>query len=277
MNISAIILSNTIDKKRYDLACETIRTLTESTDWYGDIYVIETQDEKHMIDNNYTYECEQVKVIHPNKEFNYNQFLNIGIKASRKTADWFLLCNNDIEFTEDWLVNTEIAHKTFPDISSFSFTRSHENPQKNTLVYGYVPIRHVRGWCILINKECIDKCSLFDERFPMYYQDNDLSFTLHENKMKHALLNGAVVDHMEFQSESIARSDNWLIIGCTPTKIMLEKYPGYIPNEEHINGFHLQVTPDYWTIHADYNYNEPHFSGYRKHNLPAEDIIITYP
>lgn len=247
MNISAIILSNTIDKKRYDLACETIRTLTESTDWYGDIYVIETQAEKHMIDNNYTYEWEQVKVIHPNKKFNYNQFLNIGIAAARETADWFLICNNDLEFSKDWLVETKLAHKKVPDIASFSFycpswenhNRFTNNEHKHLLEVGYVPMQHICGWCLLISKECIDICNLFDERFPMYWQDNDYAFTIHDKGVRHALICTAVVEHACTQSYDIAMQDPRLCSGI-PAGLIPEKFPEACPNEHFISGAHLR-------------------------------------
>lgn len=238
MKIAAIILSNTKDAKFFGLATDTINTLTQSNEWEGDIYLIETQSKQYLEDNNFKYDC---NVVHPGCEFNYNKFLNIGIAAAKSTADWFLICNNDIQFTKDWLVETKNVHNKFTDISSFSFFEpDYHSPwieyHNQRLIHTGYSLVHICGWCILVSKECVANCDLFDERFPMYHQDNDYAFTIYSSGFKHALLFAATVNHIGSQSHSIVPNSCITDGNC---KLLMKKFPDLIPDEHFIGASHL--------------------------------------
>lgn len=238
MKISAIILSNTLDEKYHSLTTNTINSLKRSAGWEGDIYVVETQTKHYLEDNNFKYDC---NVVHPDCEFNYNKFLNIGIAAAEITADWFLICNNDIQFTKDWLVETKNVHNKFTDISSFSFFEpNYHSPwiefHNQPVIHMGYSLLHICGWCILVSKECVTSCDLFDERFPMYYQDNDYAFTIYSSGYKHALLFAATVNHVGSQSHGIVPDT---CITDNNYELLKKKFPDLIPNEHFIGASHL--------------------------------------
>lgn len=245
MKIAAVILANTKEKKWYNLTRETLDSLRKSDDWTGSIYIVETQSKQYLKDNNFSYGT-GVNVIHPNCEFNYNKFLNIGIAACvSNDVDWYLICNNDILFSKDWLVNTREAYKLFPDISSFSFYEPSYhgiNPHEERCMKVGYSLSHVCGWCILTSKQCVEDCNLFDERFPMYYQDNDYAFSIHAKGYKHVLLYDVKVEHHHEQSKSMIREE-FLHTGKYE-KILQDKFPDMIPNRCFLRGEHLRVSED---------------------------------
>jgi GT2 family glycosyltransferase len=194
MTIDAIVLSKTGSLNHYGISCRTINSLQASREWGGKTIVVESMTESHLQENGFIYNnCD---IIFPEMEFNYNKFLNIGIKAS--TADWVLLCNNDIYFYKNWLVEMKKAIFDYKDIKSFSpispTWHLHQGLESGCIV-GYEVSKHICGWCILVRKDVVESCDLFDENFKFWYQDNDYSLTLKKNNIKHGLVTSSRVEH----------------------------------------------------------------------------------
>lgn len=204
MKFDSIILSNTSDLYYYGLTCRTINSLNNSdTDDMINITVVETQLESEFKSNGFIYNgCD---VIFPEEKFNYNRFLNIGIKNTK--ADWILICNNDLVFTKDWLYNMVKVVEDNPNILSFSpispLLESHKKIIGDDIIEGYQVSHHICGWCILLHKSVINDCGLFDEQFQFWCQDDDYSEELQEHGVKHALVPSSRVYHMENLSHKL--------------------------------------------------------------------------
>jgi GT2 family glycosyltransferase len=208
MNIDAIILSNTSDLHYYGLTCRTINSLKQS-DKLNEIkiLVVESQDRSKFEEEGFSYiNC---NTIFPNQKFGYNKFLNIGIKHS--TAEWILICNNDLLFTEDWLVEAKKVIEAHPNIKSFSPKcpkwESHKDIADGSIIEGYTVPVQICGWCILLHRSLIDNYELFDEQFDFWFQDNDYSMVLQSNNEKHALMTSSKVYHMASSSHDLLKDN----------------------------------------------------------------------
>lgn len=208
MSISAIILSKTSDLEHYGLTCRTINSLRNSTGWDYDINIIESMPESAIKDNGFVYSgC---KVIYPEVEFNYNKFLNIGI--SNCEGDWILICNNDLYFYKNWLQEINAILSKDSDIKSIcpiSPTWHLHQDQTGDYEIGYEVSKHICGWCILADRDMINKCELFDENFKFWYQDNDYSMTLQKNNIKHCLSKNSRVQHFISKSYDLLGSNEY--------------------------------------------------------------------
>ncbi len=91
MTIDVIILSYAKTDSIIDMNNNCINSLNSSSNTHKfNIVLIETESTKE-----YKYEQENVKIIQPKVEFNYNKFLNIGFKECKN--DWVLISNNIIQ------------------------------------------------------------------------------------------------------------------------------------------------------------------------------------
>lgn len=204
MNLDAIILTNTSDLHYYGLTCRTINSLRNSdTQSIINISVIETQLEMEFKSNGFIYD--KCNTIFPNQKFNYNKFLNIGIENTK--AEWILICNNDLFFTKDWLLNMAAAIKNNPNTLSFSpispSLETHSEIRHLNIVEGYQVSHHICGWCILLHRSVISTCELFDEQFEFWCQDDDYAEELKKHNIKHALVPSSKVYHMENSSHKL--------------------------------------------------------------------------
>lgn len=203
MEIDAIILSKTSDMSHYGLTCRTINSLKSSSDWNGNIIVVESEKELGFKQNGFSYP--NCNVLFPEEEFNYNRFLNLGIKESE--SEWIMICNNDLFFTKDWFTNIRKTIENNPTIQSFSpkapTWHLHNSFNDSDLIPGYIVSAHVCGWCILVHRDVISKCNLFDETFKFWYQDNDYAMSLKSKGVIHALDCSSKVYHMVSGSHDI--------------------------------------------------------------------------
>lgn len=204
MTIDAIILSKTEDLSHYGLTCRTINSLRSSVGWDQNIIIVDSATKQTCRENGYIYD--NCTTVHPECEFNYNKFLNIGI--SQGNADWVLICNNDLYFYKSWLSEMKKAIEDCPDVSSFSpispTWHLHQDLPEN-YERGYQVSKHICGWCILLKREVIQTCDLFDEQFKFWYQDNDYALTLQKHGIKHALVKDSRVQHFVSKSYDLLK------------------------------------------------------------------------
>lgn len=119
-------------------------------------------------------------------------------------ADYYLICNNDIEFmTLNWI--TSLLNDVKPEIywlsprtcytkdnKKVSYTRSHYEQ----LSYGSSRQSYVVGCCFLISKECINEIGQFDEQFEMrYYEDLDYINRIISVGKRVKMANGMLIFH----------------------------------------------------------------------------------
>jgi GT2 family glycosyltransferase len=195
-NIDVIFLSNTKDLSLYGMTQRAINTLKCSeTNFNFDIKVVETNAD--LLHDGFVYHgC---NVVIPKTEFNYNKFLNEGLKHC--TNEWVALCNNDLIFTQYWFSNLMKFHQQHEDVKSLAPYEPNWHPNRGLSpdaesYYGYRTSFEITGWCLVVHRDVISTCNLFDEKFAFWYQDNDYAETIKQHQFKHALVCNSRVYHM---------------------------------------------------------------------------------
>lgn len=194
MTSDIIFLSNTKDIHHYGLTTRAINSLRASEGFKFHEIIVESNS-SHL-DKGFVYHGSNV--VTPNEEFNYNRFLNHGLKHT--TSDWIVISNNDVIFTQNWFTNLMDFQKQNPQYLSLSPFEPNWHPKKgiyNTKLFydGYKTSYEITGWCLVIHRSVIDSCNLFDERFKFWYQDNDYAETIKHKKIPHALVTNSRVYH----------------------------------------------------------------------------------
>lgn len=195
MVVDVIILSYVKDGSILKMNNDCINSLNSSSENIKfNILLIETD----WI-NEYKYTQPNVKVIQPKEEFNYNKFLNIGLKECKN--DWVLISNNDTIYHKNFLEEMMVAHNHDNQILSMSpmdddWHRHQTFDKKSDIYYGYRTSYEVAGWSILVHKSAIQTIGGFDEQFTFWYQDNDYAHSLMKNNIKHALITKSKVTHL---------------------------------------------------------------------------------
>jgi GT2 family glycosyltransferase len=197
MKVDIIILSNAIDEEIWKMNLNCIDSLLESENdgLIGNIILVESNKQSE-----YKYP-DKVKIVIPAEDFNFNKFLNIGIKESK--ADFVGLCNNDLIFFKNWFSEILKVKESRPEIRSFSpvdydyyLTPETRYPKTQAFYTGYDIRTLIAGWCIVVDRKVFDVTGLLDERFDFYYADNDYSMTLRKYNIIHALIPGSHVKHL---------------------------------------------------------------------------------
>ena len=195
MIIDVIILSYAKNNSIIKMNNDCIDSLNSSSENHKfNILLIETEPNKE-----YKYEQQNVRVIQPKIEFNYNKFLNIGLKECKN--EWVLISNNDTIYHKNFLESLIDANNQDTEILSMSpmdddWHRHKLFDKSISIYYGYRTSYEVAGWSILVNKSVIDKIGGFDEQFTFWYQDNDYAKLLEINGIKHALITKSKVTHL---------------------------------------------------------------------------------
>ena len=188
--MTIIILSNTANIMYYNLLKNCIDSI--DTAKYP-VTVVETNSKLKAKDIPLAG-----KFIFPEKDFNYNEFLNIGIDATND--DKFVLANNDIVFNPGCLQEIEDKLDVFDSVSPVDLN-THNNIEEDTIgtKVGY----HVLGCCIALTKHTLNTIGKFDEKFKFWYQDNDYCNNLKKYNLTHALLSNAKIQHYKAQSHNL--------------------------------------------------------------------------
>jgi len=189
-----IFLSNTKDIHHYGLTTRAINTLRSSEDYSFNEIIVETNTD--YLKRGYVYHGSTV--ITPNEEFNYNRFLNIGLKYTK--SDWIIIANNDVIFTSGWytkLMDFHNSNSKFLSLSPYEPNWHIKKGMPNSVPYyaGYKTSYEIAGWCIVMHRSVVEQCNLFDERFKFWYQDNDYAETIQHEKIPHALITSSRVYH----------------------------------------------------------------------------------
>jgi GT2 family glycosyltransferase len=199
IKLSVIILSNTINNAIYEMTKNCIHSLvvSESEKLNLEIILIESNRNYKKLEFNYS---DIVKIIIPEGVFNFNRFLNIGIKGA--TGDYIALCNNDLIFGKNWFTEILKIKDSNPEIMSFSpYDQNSNRTSKeiiatNDFVLGYEIQKQMTGWCFVVSNNVFNKIGALDERFNFYYADNDYTMCLRKYNIKHALVTRSIVIHL---------------------------------------------------------------------------------
>lgn len=207
MEIDVIILSYAKNDDIIKMNNDCINSINNSTKNYSfNIILVET-------DNNRTHKYSQknVQVVQPGVEFNYNKFLNIGLKYCKN--EWILLSNNDVIYDSnfiDYMLEEYNKDNQLLSMSPMDNTwfRHKEFSHNVNVYYGYRTSFEITGWSILLNKMVVDKIGgSFDENFKFWYQDNDYSNNLIKYKIKHGLVTKSNVTHLLSKSHGLIENN----------------------------------------------------------------------
>ena len=106
MDIDVVILSKTSTEKLFEILRETVTSLHNyETNFKFNVIIVESNKKIKEMFGNRIYEIKAKFVIPPLLVFNYNLFLNIGLRESK--SEFVLISNNDVIYFKDWF--TEIA------------------------------------------------------------------------------------------------------------------------------------------------------------------------
>jgi len=162
-------------------------------------YIVETNQEVNYDEYNSPYSRHTTTTIHPNQEFGYHKFLNIGRRAGN--SPYVVLCNSDLTYEKNWASSIINVLEIFPDILSASpWCPQTQGPNKEHIqkIYeGYRVRGELAGWCIFQQRKIYDSIGELDENFKFWYCDNDYSMDLYTKNIRHVLVPLSVVNHHE--------------------------------------------------------------------------------
>lgn len=240
-----ILLAYTTDENSFNLTYNALLSLKHSN-YKGEIksvLIIENSNFEWKFSDDYGFEVESLNL---HQEFNYNRFLNLGIKWLNgkyllKDNDLIACCNNDLIFDKNWLI---INHYDYPSMSpKCSLTQSQKHFTKNTK--GYRTAIFLAGWAIMLKYSTWLTIGGFDEDFPGWFADDSYAMQLIEHKIEHWLITDSIVNHINGGSNTLKTLDK--------TKF----------NEFTINliqKFNIKYKRNKFNKNPEYQYNETKFN-----------------
>lgn len=223
MLVDAIILTNSNTEKAIRMTKRTMYTLRDSeVDHMFNIHLVESGP-----DATNEYRGLTANYIKPNEPFNYNRSINHTLDYLQ--GEWVIISNNDVGYERGWFSEIIKIHEKRPDIQSFSprdpmlymkYYDWHFIDSPGDYYESYTVTEAVQGWCIVIKRTAFEQIIPFDERFDMYYQDNDYARTIESKGIKHALVRHSIATHLN--TATITKLDKAKIDKMQADKIKFE-------------------------------------------------------
>jgi len=215
--IDVIILSNTIDPSYFNMLENCVNSICKNN-VKTNIVIVETNSKlknKHIPLN--------VNFVFPEEPFNYNRFLNYGIKHC--TSNTILISNNDIIYDNNCL---DLLYNGLNHYDSVSPWDKGKHPQifkeDQNYIEGNEVGKHVIGYSIMFKKEILNKIGTFDENFKFWYQDNDYCSLLRKHNLKHALVTNAKCLHLGCQSHKLLTKEELIENTNNAIKVLYNKW-----------------------------------------------------
>ena len=212
--VDVVILSYTTPAI-HPILCRAIETLIDSEESIlFNIIVVESNETA-----NYKYN-DNVTVVFPQGEFNYNKSVNCGLKLCSKDRVWVAVCNNDVEFCKGWFSEILRVKSQNLNIKSFSpLTILHQphhsfSSGSEAFYEGYDIGVHICGWCLVFEKDLsVLIKDLFDEQFAFWYQDDNYAKCLINHNIRHALVQDSLVIHLGSISHDLLKDKEEMTYG----------------------------------------------------------------
>ncbi len=195
-DVDVIILSYGKDDASRQMTLDAIDSLIASEpDRSIGFHVLIVESNKAL----YPFQYPNAKTIYPSSSFGYHRFMNIGIRQT--SSRYVCMCNNDLVFHPFWATAILREMEQDPTLMSASprctvFHGQRGIDLSKKVQVGYENGVHVTGWCILARRALFAIIGPLDEHFEFWYCDDDYRNTLKKHGIKHALITGAVVDHL---------------------------------------------------------------------------------
>ncbi|TNE62722.1 MAG: hypothetical protein EP335_11210 [Alphaproteobacteria bacterium] len=205
--LHAVILAKTVNDSLHAMTLAAADSLRRSfAHRPGTLSITIVESNRDFAGSGYAYP-DYVRLLVPDEPFNFNRFLNLGLESV--TADYYALCNNDIDFAPDWFDAIERMAGLMPEVGSFS-PMCPDWPRQQSLlaggsrpvIMGYRPSFELSGWCIVLRQATWRAIGPFDEAFRFYFADDDYAMTLRAHNIRHALVPASHVRHLEHQKTS---------------------------------------------------------------------------
>jgi hypothetical protein len=104
MDIDVVILSKTSTENLFNILKETVKSLHDSeTEFKFNVIIVESNKNIKEMFGDRLYSIKAKFVIPPVLNFNYNLFLNIGLRESNN--EFVLISNNDVIYFKNWFRN----------------------------------------------------------------------------------------------------------------------------------------------------------------------------
>lgn len=254
MRIDVICLTKTTNNSYFEMCVNTLKTmfLSEKHTIF-DVIIVEseynsTYDYYSVLNE---YKNSFIKVIKPNEDFNYNRFINLGMKHINQN-DWFVVINNDLIFEEGWFSKIMEVHSAKPDIIAFSpFEPDYHikwfGDFDKLYQIGYTTGYHISGWCLVMNRSVLEAMGEWDENFIYWCQDDDYGEFLKRRGIKNALVRNSIVRHLHNKSNDIIDPNKIDSMTSGMMQVFNEKW-SKLPDplsQPKIKVVHLLLNPDY--------------------------------
>jgi hypothetical protein len=199
-HVDVVIISWARNEELLRVTKEGLNTLFDSeSDIVFHAYVVETNPDVNYDEYNQFLWMHSCTTMHPNTEFGYHKFLNIGRRAGN--SPYVVLCNSDLTYEKNWASNIITAMEAYPEFLSASpwcpQTQGDNKLHGTSLFEGNRVRGELAGWCIFQQRKIYDIIGELDERFTFWYCDNDYSLDLQTKGIKHFLVPSSVVNHHE--------------------------------------------------------------------------------
>lgn len=200
-HVDVVIISWARNEELHKVTKAGLDSLFQSDN--GDIafhaYVVETNPDINYDEYNQFKWMHECTTIHPNQEFGYHKFLNIGRRAGN--SPYVVLCNSDLTYEKGWaseILRVMESHPRFLSASPWCPQTQGPNDSQLGNVYEGCRVRgELAGWCIFQQRKIYDIIGELDERFTFWYCDNDYSNELISKRISHCLVCNSVVNHHE--------------------------------------------------------------------------------
>ena len=188
------------------------------------------------------------KTVHRrNDKFNYNKFANDA--AGMGTAEWIMVANSDLEFTNGWLHNLLSADN--PVVSPHEPT---DIRQKGIIenALGFEIGRYFSGWCFMIERKLWLEIGGFDDDVDFWFSDDVVVEQVKAVGVTPMLVKESIVRHagsmtMKQLPETEQNDLKWrncFIFNTKYGKNKFNDHPSYIKwladNKEFIDGYTKQ-------------------------------------
>lgn len=203
--VDVIMLSLGDTPERRAMTNQALNTLFAS-ERHVQFNVVVVEDYRNFLKEGLQYENCMVVVPGSSVVFNYNLFLQYGLKYSDsylRPDRWVVLANNDLIFHSGWMSEI-IAMGKYKDMSSFGVWDDtvHNKRFAHTpasFIEGYRTSFEWTGWCQVMKRRLIDKINQDPNvtRVKFWYSDNVYRDHVKAMGERHALLRDAKVTHLE--------------------------------------------------------------------------------
>lgn len=196
--VDVIIISDAKNEELYNVTRRGLDSLMRSS--IKNTFTVVVIESQRGI-NYDSYNCykwdHKVITHHPEEEFGYNKYLNIGIKMTN--SPYVALCNSDLTFKRGWSEQMIFVMEKYENVYSCSpwcpILLGDNEKHIFNIYMGYEIRKELAGWCIFQKRELYDIIGELNTDVDFWYSDNIYADELKLREIKHVLVPASVVKH----------------------------------------------------------------------------------